>query len=327
MPKSILVTGGAGYVGYTVVERLAKKYPRAKIIIFDNFSKGKIEGVSVLKKRHKNIVLIPWEKADIRSSENVEAVFRQYKPDVVVHLAAIVDAFATNLRGKDLECRMVNQNAAIELAKIAKRNGTKIFVFQCSVSIYSRGVELKEPAEKAPLSTYGKTKMIAERKIISLSDDSFKVISLRPATVVGFNPCFRFETIINLVCARSVYGVPTRVFESALRGDKTYLHLKDNAAAILFAIEHKDTMNGRCFNVTSFHTNLEEVLKIVKKYLKEDFAYEIVREKSINQQVYTINSDKIKGEGFKPKGNLDEAVKEMIQNLKKIRNFYNNLAK
>ena len=322
MAGTILVTGGAGYVGYTVVEELAKRYPESKIAIYDNFSKGKVEGIGSLKKRWKNIDVIPWEKADIRDADNIESAIKEFKPEVVVHLAAIVDAFTTNREGKDRECEIVNYESAVSLAKISKDNGVKKFIYQSTVSLYSRGEELKENASKEPLSMYGKAKLWAEIEILKMNDPNFSVIALRPATVVGYNPAFRYETIINLACARAIYKIPINVFESAMYGNKTYLYVKDNARAIIFAIENAEKMKGESFNISSFHVNLDTVLKILKSKLKEDFPYYMTPQKSINQQVYTINSDKIKNLGFMPIGTIEGTIEETIFNLKKCRNFF-----
>ncbi len=322
---NILVTGGAGYVGYTVVEELSKKYPKAKIIIFDNFSKGKVEGLASLKKKTGNLIVIPWEKADIRDSESIKEALIKYSPDTVIHLAAIVDAFTTNREGKDKECEIVNYKSAVSTAKLAKEFGVKRFIFQSSVSIYSRGEELDEEAPKDPLSVYGRTKVMAEKEILELNDDLFKVVILRPATIVGYNPCFRYETIINLMCIRSVYKIPINIFESAMYNNKTYLDVKDNAIAIIFALENIDKMKGKYFNVTSFHTNLNKVLEILKRVLREDFVYFMTPQKTISQHVYTINSDKIKKIGFTPKGELEPIIKDVINNLKKNRAFFKDL--
>jgi len=314
---NILVTGGAGYVGYSVVEMLSRRYPASKIIIYDNFSKGKLEGIGLLKRTIKNIELIPWEKADIRDEKDFEKAMLEYKPEIVVHLAAIVNAFATNREGKDRETEIVNYRASVAIAKIAKKLGARIFVNQCTVSLYSRGENLKEEAKKEPLSMYGKAKMLAEKEIIKMNSPSFRVVSLRPATVVGYNPCFRYETIINLSCIRSVYKVPINVFESAMYGEKSYLYVKDNARAVIFAIENIEKMNGQCYNISSFNTNLDVALKILKKTLREDFPYFMSPEKSISQQVYTINSDKIKKLGFMSIGKIDRVIRETIYGLKK----------
>src|SRR3989344_6201114 len=122
---NILVTGGAGYVGYSVVKSLARKYPQSKIIIHDNLSKSKLENVTPLLNLFSNVVMTPWESADIRDYEKFEKVLIEHKPEVVIHFAAIVDAFSTNREGKDVECTIVNHVAAARVAELCKEHGVK----------------------------------------------------------------------------------------------------------------------------------------------------------------------------------------------------------
>jgi nucleoside-diphosphate-sugar epimerase len=313
---NILITGGAGYVGYSVSQALAEKYPKSKIVIYDNFSKGKLENIAPLLELYSSIALVPWENADIRDYEKFEKTLIDCKPEVVIHLAAIVDAFMTNREGKDLECRIVNNVAAINIAKLCKKHGVKTFIFQSSVSIYSRGEDLKEDSPKEPISAYGISKYMAEQAILKLDDKSFNACAIRSATIVGYNPSFRYETIINLMCIRSVYGIRATVFESALKNPKSYLYLKDEAAAIIFMIMNIDKMKGESFNVSSFNADLQEVINSI-----EDTGVQaLVRvggEKTINQQVYTINSDKIRKLGFVTSGTLKEVVCDIIVGIKK----------
>jgi nucleoside-diphosphate-sugar epimerase len=228
--------------------------------------------------------------------------------------------------GKDLECEIVNHESAVNIANLSKKNGVKIFIFQSSVSVYSRGENIDEEAPKDPLSTYGKTKMRAEKGLLEINSPEFKVVILRPATVVGYNPAFRYETIINLMCIRSLYKMPINIFESAMYGNKTYTYLKDNAAAIIFAIENANLMNGQYYNVSSFNVNLDTVLKILKRTLKEDFPYYMTPQKTISQHVYTVSSEKISKLGFKPEGNIEAVIQESIANLKKQRSFFHGMS-
>ncbi|MBX4215968.1 NAD(P)-dependent oxidoreductase [Candidatus Parcubacteria bacterium] len=322
---NILITGGAGYVGYSASRALARKYPKATIVIHDNLSKGRLENISLLKRECPNIALVPWERADIRDYAKFEAVLDEYKPEVIVHLAAIVDAFTTNRAGKDIECHIVNHEAAVKVAELAKAHGVKTFVYQSTVSMYSRGEGLTEDAPKEPLSAYGISKYEAEQKILAMSDSKFCATALRSATIVGYNPSFRYETIINMLCIRSVYGMETTVFESALKNPKTYLTLDDEAAAILFAIEHIERMKGEAYNVTSFNTALEEVIKALEATGTKPLV-RIGGEKTINQQVYTINSDKIRKLGFIASGNVRDTVRTTVEGLRKKKDAAEKIA-
>lgn len=320
---NIVITGGAGYVGYSVTKRMAEKYPESQIVVYDSFSKARLGNFGRLLDVYKNIVLIPWERADVRDTSNFEAVLEKYKPETVIHLAAIVDAFTTNREGKDIECMKVNYDATVDLAKAAKAQGVKKFLFQSSVSIYSRGEELTETSPVEPLSAYGKSKYFAEQDLYKLIDDNFKATSIRSATIVGYNPSFRYETIINLLCVRAVFGVETTVFESALDNPKTYLTLDDEVAAIELLIDRIDVTSGESYNAISFHTTLNEVIAEIKKYIP-DIKYTVVGQKTINQQVYTINDQKLRSLGYMPKGNLAEVVKTTIEGLQRIKDYNKN---
>ncbi len=319
---NILITGGAGYVGYSFTKRMAEKYPESTIVVYDSFVKARIENFGKLISEYKNIELIPWEKADIRDEKNIIEVMERFHPEIVVHLAAIVDAFTTNREGKDVECMKVNYEATVNLAKISKTYDVKKFFFQSSVSIYSRGEELTEISPIEPLSAYGKSKHLAEEEIYKLVDVNFKVTSLRSATIVGYNPSFRYETIINLLCVRAVFDVEATIFESALSNPKSYLTLEDEVSAIEFLLENIDRTSGQSFNAKSFNTTLEEVLGEIKKYIINP-KYKVVEQKTINQQVYTINDDKIRSIGFKPQGNLSDTIKLTVTSLLKLKEFRN----
>lgn len=311
---TILVTGGAGYVGYSVTRALARQYPQSKVIIFDNFVKSRLENIALIRK-YPNVIIVPWEKADIRDAHNIEAVLNEYHPEIVVHLAAIVDAFTTNREGKDIETNIVNNIAAVRLAELSKQHGVKTFIYQSTVSMYSRGEELKEDSPKEPLSTYGVAKYEAEKSILKLDDADFNVCALRSATMVGYNPSFRYETIINMLCIRSVYGMKITLFESALKNPKSYLSIEDEAAAVLFSIENIRSMKGEAFNVVSFNTDLNAVVAAIKETGVTPQVC-VAAEKTINQQVYTVNADKIRCLGFTPSGTVRDVVHNMIEGIR-----------
>jgi len=316
-PERILVTGGAGYLGCRLIYDLINKF-KCQIIVYDNFSRGKLEAVGSLLDKYKyKIEIIPWEYADIRDEENFKNALKKYKPEVVINLASIVDAFQTNREGKDRECEIVNYESSVNIANLSNKFGVKIFICQSSVSIYSRGEEIKEDSPTNPLSVYGLAKFKAGEEIRKLNSKNFKTCVLRSATYVGYTPGFTYQTIINLACIRALYDIPINIFESALDNNKTYLDVKDESAAIIFAIENIDKMQGQVFNITSFHANLREVIRLIEEEIDRPIKKNIIKEKTINQQVYTVNSDKIKALGFKPNGRLDKIIPETIKYLKR----------
>jgi nucleoside-diphosphate-sugar epimerase len=241
-------------------------------------------------------------------------VLDQYKPEIVVHLAAIVDAFMTNREGKDVECNIVNNTAAVQVAKLCKEYGTHTFIFQSTVSLYSRGENITEDSPKEPISAYGRSKLDAEDAIFALGDAQFKVCALRSATIVGYNPSFRYETIVNMLCIRSLYGIETNIFESALTSPKSYLTLEDEAAGIIFAIENIERLQGNSYNLSSFNTDLQEVIRLIEQSGTKPL-FRISKEKTINQQVYTISAEKIRDLGFVPQGDIKSVIAQTQKGL------------
>jgi nucleoside-diphosphate-sugar epimerase len=313
----ILITGGAGYLGATVLETFLRDYPDASILVIDNLSKGRIENIGFLKETVRHF---DFAEVDLRDYEKIEKVVAQFAPDSVIHLGAIVDAFATNRKGKDEECMDVNYSAAVALAKICKAHAVKDFIFQCTVSLYSAGEAIREDGLKNPISTYGKAKLLAETEILALADATFRVCSLRPATIVGYNTAFRYETIINKACMNALYDMPVTFFQSALLGNKSYLTLKDNTRAIEFTLLHMESMNGQSYNISSFDVNLTTVISCIQTAMqtvlkKEYNTYVAAEEKTINQQVYTVSAEKIRAIGFVPEGEIQTTITNTIASL------------
>lgn len=317
MIKEILVTGGAGYVGSALIEPLLDRYKDAKVVVLDNLSKGKFETVGHIFLENKERVEII--KADLRDSNVIESVFQNHHFDTVVHLAAIVDAFNTNRPGKDLETKQVNYEATIKLAEFAKRYGVKNFIYQSSCSVYSIGEEIREEDDKNPISAYGQYKLFGE-KILEMADNNFKMIVLRPATIFGYAPGFRYETVINYFAVRAFYGFNLPVFAEALDNNKTYLGIHDNVKAILFSLDNIERFNGHIFNVVSFSTNLRELLGVLEEvYGKLDVK--LINAANVSQQTYTVCGEKFYKRGFKPKANLKEEIiriKKYLEEQKKM---------
>ena len=164
--KKILITGANSYIG----------------VSFENFMKGyadyQVETVDMLDGC--------WREKD----------FSLY--DVVFHVAGIAHQKETK-ENASLYYK-VNRDLAVEVAKKAKEQGVKQFVFLSTMSVYGKntGVITKE-TQPAPTSNYGKSKVQAEKEITSLSAENFIVTILRPPMVYGKDCKGNFQSVVKLV--------------------------------------------------------------------------------------------------------------------------------
>ena len=183
--KNILVTGGGGYVGTVLSQRLAEKGYTVKVL--DNFMFGDyLDGVDNLSKF----------KGDIRNKNLVIESLRNI--DCVIHLAAISNDPCSELN--PILTTQVNYEASKFLIKKSKEMSIKRFIFASSSSVYGvkEGSEVTEDLELEPITLYSELKGKTEEFLFSQGDDNFTVVAVRSATVCGYSPRMRLDTILNI---------------------------------------------------------------------------------------------------------------------------------
>lgn len=163
MSSKILVTGSSGYLGSSFIKQYQDKYQ------FDTFS--------LLTKKIKDI--------------NFSGV------DVVLHCAALVHQKTQQPYEKYHE---INVEYPVTLAKLAKQNGVKQFVFISTIAVYGEELEtLDENTTCKPITSYGKSKLEAEKQLLELNDDTFVVSIIRPPMVYGKDAPGNIESLVKLV--------------------------------------------------------------------------------------------------------------------------------
>lgn len=259
---NFLVTGGAGYIGSTLIRMLLDKGHMVKCLDRFFFGKGSLEDMC----SNPDLQLI---RDDIRwfNPKLLEGT------DVVIDMAALSNDPAGELDpSKTID---INYLGRVRVAKLSKEYRVKRYILASSCSVYGLQSEelLTEESPTSPLTTYAKANLIAEKEVIPLSDENFCVTVLRQATVYGLSRRMRFDLAIN--------GMVNAIYETGKVGvmrDGTqwrpFLHVKDTSNAFIQVAEaEKETVNGEIFNVGSNEQNYQ--IKTLVDMLRETFDFEV----------------------------------------------------
>lgn len=250
----VLVTGSNGYIGSVLMPLLMEDGHEVYGIDSDLYAQCTY-GPAFPE--------FPYKNKDIRDIEirDLEGY------DAVIHLAAL-----SNDPLSDLNPRLtfeINHEASVRLARLAKAAGVKRFLFSSSCSTYgaSGDVMQTEEAEFHPVTPYGTTKVLVEKDVSKLADDTFSPVFLRNATAYGVSPRLRFDLVINnLVAWALASGI---VY---LKSDGTpwrpLVHVEDISRAFLAVLGAPgDAIHNKAFNIGSNRENYRilDLARIVEK--------------------------------------------------------------
>tara|TARA_B100001059_G_C17755011_1_gene539390 strand:+ start:107 stop:1051 length:945 start_codon:yes stop_codon:yes gene_type:complete len=291
--KKILVTGGGGYVGTLLVNSLLNNGNHVTVV--DTFWFGNFLS------KNENLEVI---KDDIRNL-SIEKIRGHC---VIVHLANIANDPSVAM---DPELSWnVNVLGTHNLIDKASRAGIEHFIFGSSGSVYGIKEEpdVVEDMVLVPISTYNKTKMVAERVIMSYSNN-LKVHCIRPATVCGYSPRMRLDISVNLLTMQALNKGEITV----LGGNQTRpnINIKDMVNVYLHFIKQNNIESGY-YNAGLENMKILEIAEIIKKKT----GAKIIIKDSNDPRSYRQNSDKLISTGFKFKYNVDNAIEEIIAKFK-----------
>lgn len=249
----VLVTGHDGYIG-SVLMPMARQAGH-EVEGLDCFL---FEGCG-LEQEHSPVAAVRTDIRDV-TVEDVAGY------DAVIHLAAISNDPLGDL-APDITYE-VNHRASVRMAELAKRAGIERFVFASSCSLYGAASPedmLTEEAAFNPLTPYGESKVMVERDVAKLADDSFTPVFLRNATVYGYSPKLRLDLVVNdfVSAARATRKI---VIKSDGTPWRPLVHVEDVARAALAAVEApRQTVHNQAFNIgrTAENYQVSEVAEIV----------------------------------------------------------------
>lgn len=307
----ILVTGGAGFVGTTLIPQLLEK--KYQVTAIDNLMYGGTQLLPFLK--YKNFKFI---REDIRNKKAIKDICKD--KDIIIHLAAIVGFGACRKDPKlAQEVNFVGtKNIASSISK------SQYLIFSSTSTNYGAvkdGICTEETVLN-PQSIYGKTKTAAEIYLMNNTNG----VSFRFATGFGVAPRLRLDLLINEFVYQAVTQKYLVVYESHFL--RSFIHVYDMARAFLVAIDKISKMRNKVYNVGSEKMNFskKDICELIKKKTGAYIHYADVG-KDADKRNYFVSYEKIKKMGFETVKSIDVGIDELITavSLVQINNPYLNI--
>ena len=312
MSYNILVTGGAGYLGSTMVPDLLQLGHRVTVLDSFMYKQASLNHVC----HHPNFSVV---KGDIRI-EGVMAPLLK-KADIVIPLAALVGA---PMCSQDpVGATTVNHDAIALMLKLLSRQ--QWVLMPTTNSAYGTGDTNNFCTEESPLnpiSLYAKEKVGIEKELLQRDN----AISFRLATVFGMSPRMRIDLLVNDFTYRAVHDRFVVLFESSFK--RNYVHVRDVSRVFQHAIANFDKMNGQIYNVGLSDANVskKELCERIQKQVPDFVFLDAPVGKDPDQRNYIVSNAKIEATGFKPMYSLDMGINDLIKGYTMIKNtLYGNV--
>ena len=300
--SNILVTGGAGYIGSTLVPDLLSK--KHKVTVIDNFMYDQTSLATSIRDRNLEIIF-----GDVRDESLMKKLIS--KADIIIPLAAIVGAPACD---KDpVTAQSINKDSILWLLKQVSKS--QQVIMPTTNSAYGSGDKnnfCDENSPLNPLSLYARDKVVVEKSLLEHENST----SFRLATVFGISPRMRLDLLVNNFTLRAITDGFVIVFEGHFK--RNYIHILDVVQAFNLAIEKKDQFKGEIFNVGLSQANISkiELCQEIKKIVPDFLFLEAPLGKDPDQRNYIVSNKKIEALGFSPVVSLQEGLNELVKGLK-----------
>jgi nucleoside-diphosphate-sugar epimerase len=301
--QSILVIGGAGYIGSALLGKLLAKGHQVRLLDLMVFGDEPIRHLM----HYKNLEVV---HGDFRHVESVVEAMQGV--DTVIHLGAIVGDPACSL-DESLTID-VNLTATRMIGELAKAQGVERFVFASTCSVYGACDEiLDERSVVRPISLYGQTKLASERVLFKMANERFKPTIVRFATIYGLSGRTRFDLVVNLLAAKAKLEGKITVNGGAQW--RPFVHVDDAAAAVARIIEvPKEIVAGEIFNVGSNEQNYT-ITQIGELVHEQVVAAELlINETDTDRRNYRVNFSKLRNHlGFEPKWTVEQGIQQVLE--------------
>ncbi len=300
----VLITGGAGYLGSILCDRLlAAGY---RVTALDSLVHGQPSLLHVCG--HPAFEFVD---GDVRDDALVARLLKT--ADVAIPLAALVGAPACDR--EPAVAWAVNRDAVRTLNRLRSRD--QLIVFPTTNSGYgatSGETFCTEDTPLEPISVYGRSKVEAEADLL----DSPNAITLRLATVFGISPRLRLDLLVNHFVHAAVTDGYLVLFEKDFK--RNFVHVRDVADCFVFAIEHARAMVGRPYNVGLDAANLskEELALKVKQHVPRLYLHYAAVGSDPDKRNYLVSNQRLREAGFEARRSLDDGIQELLRGYRML---------
>ncbi|NLO17580.1 MAG: ADP-glyceromanno-heptose 6-epimerase [Arcobacter butzleri] len=319
--KTILITGGAGFIGSNLAFYFQESYPKAKIVVLDLFRSDKFLSNGNLKSFGHFKNLIGFEGIVISGDINDKALLKEletsYKFDYIFHEAAISDTTASE---QDLMIQ-TNVNAFEDLLKIAIKHKANM-IYASSAATYGDS-DVFDIGYESPNNVYGFSKLMMDKLANSYikKELPIDIVGLRYFNVYGKREFYKNKTASTVVQFghQLLCGNAPKLFEGSDKILRDFIYIEDVIQANIKAAVAK---KSGVYNVgTGKARSFQDIADILQQELGTTYQTEYIPNPFVGQyQFFTqANIDKtIKELEFKPRFELEDGIKEYIKEIKRL---------
>jgi len=306
---TILVTGGAGYVGSVLVPKLVEKGHIVHVL--DTFWYWDSPADFIEKLGLTGNEKVKAFKGDIRVETDLKKSLEGC--DTVIAMACMSNDPSADLNAEVTES--INNRGNVLTIRTAKATGVKRFIYVSTSSVYGikDAPNVTEDMELDPLTQYSRLKAEIEKVLLEEIDEQFRGVIIRSATVCGYSPRTRLDVVVNLLTGLAVKKGRIKVFGGTqLRPN---IHIQDITDLYCELVDIPiEEINGKVFNAGTDNMKVMEIAKAVQEGVGD---VDIEMAQTDDLRSYHISSAKIKEElGWEPKRTVKDAVREIAAAFK-----------
>ncbi len=319
--KTILITGGAGFIGSNLAFYFQNNHPDAKIVVLDSFRSGETLSNGNLKSfgHFKNLIGFAGEviSGDINDKELLLDLEINYKFDYIFHEAAISD---TTVLEQDLMIK-TNVNAYKDLLELALRHDANM-IYASSAATYGNAESPQRVGREAPQNVYGFSKLSMDNLSCEyMKDVDISIVGLRYFNVYGAGEYFK-NTTASMVLQfghQLLAGKHPKLFEDSDKILRDFIYIEDIVQANIKAMHPKQS---GIYNVgTGRARSFQDIVDILQTQLGTSFACEYIPNPFIGSYQFHTEADIQTTKemlGYEPRFEMEEAIESYVDEIKRV---------